>query len=137
MSARTGKSTQTDLLILDLRMQGSSYRAIARELNIDAAAVVRRWNRLRDSMIFEKVEEIREMELMVLERMQSAVITDACRGDIDSIDVILRIQNRRAKLCGLDQPIRTEIVITESTPIDEDVKRLVAQLGNEPAITVH
>ena len=118
-------SLKVDLQILNRRTEGATYRTIGKELGIACSAVFARWQRLRDEMVFEKVEELREMELMVLEGMQQAVLQAALKGNIRAINSVLSIQVRRAKLCGLDAPIQTQVTITDSSLIDEEVMRLV------------
>jgi hypothetical protein len=46
------------------------------------------------------------LELMRLERLHAAVWPQAIRGDVNAVDRVLRIMERRARLLGLDAPKR-------------------------------
>lgn len=50
---------------------------------------------------------------------------------LNAIDRLLKIQDRRAKLLGLDAPTKVEVLTDDA--IDAEVRRLAAELGRVPA----
>ena len=57
----------------------------------------------------ELADQIRELELQRLDAMLMGLWNDAQRGNHGAVDRVLRISERRAKLLGLDAPVRTDI----------------------------
>ena len=57
----------------------------------------------------EKATEQRAIENARLDRLQAAVWTEALKGDIKSVDAVLRISRRRAELNGLDAPRKIDL----------------------------
>ncbi|MFJ8430480.1 hypothetical protein ACIQ9P_04150 [Kitasatospora sp. NPDC094019] len=67
----------------------------------------------------ESIEELRALEDARLDRMFLVAYRKAVRdGDLPAIDRALRIMERRARLLGLDRPIRAEITGGDGGPIE-------------------
>ena len=85
----------------------------------------------------EEVGKLRAIELRRLDMMLKAVSPRAMRGDVKAIGAALRISERRAKLLGLDAPVRKECTGADGDPIammtDEElhreIHRLLTKLG--------
>lgn len=99
---------------VELRTQGWTYQRIADECGVSVstayAAVVRYLEETR-AVSREHAEEIRRLELDRLDRMLAAFGPRAEDGDAAAADRVLRIQERRAKLLGLDAPAETRSTI--------------------------
>ncbi len=52
------------------------------------------------------LDELRAIEIARLDRMLQAVWKAAAGGDLQSVDRVLRISERRARLLGLDAPVK-------------------------------
>jgi hypothetical protein len=107
MPKRGSKETAAERRIkaLDLRKSGATYAAIAKALQISngqAHADVQHSLFQLNQLEKETVEELRRLELERLDMMTLAIAGDVRRGDLHSIDRMLRIMERRAKLLGLD-----------------------------------
>ncbi|MFJ3219693.1 hypothetical protein ACIPLC_27730 [Kitasatospora sp. NPDC086801] len=64
------------------------------------------------------IEELRALEGARLDRLYLVAYRRAVRdGELQAIDRALRIMERRARLLGLDQPVRTEITGHDGGPI--------------------
>jgi flavin-binding protein dodecin len=50
----------------------------------------------------EPAETLRDLELARLDAMQGAIWDAALAGELQAVDRVLKIMERRAKLCGLD-----------------------------------
>jgi hypothetical protein len=82
--------------------------------------------------VYEDVDAIRQVEGERLDLMQSAVWGKALQGDLPAIQTLIRIMERRAKLLGLDQPLRQQIEVTtyDGDSIDAEVRKLVELLNS-------
>jgi len=103
---------------LDLRLTGMSYRKIADRLSVDVATAYRRVSAALERVkaeADEKAVEVKAMELDRLDRILEVLEPRVERGDDKAIDRVLAVQQRRAKLLGLDAPVRQEMKV-ESVP---------------------
>lgn len=114
-SATAGDRLQTAELeraCFDARIRGLSYRAIAAECNTTEAtahrAVTRVLARTR-AAANEHADELRAIELDRLDRLMVALGPQVKAGHLGAIDRILAIMARRAKLLGLDAPVKTDV----------------------------
>lgn len=115
-----------------LKVAGATYEDIARALGY-ADASGARWAvkaglaaRLDDA----GVDELRQVELERLERLQLSRWQKALDAGLDSSDdalaLVLRIMKQRAELLGLNAPIQIEATVTKgyaSTNSPEDLYR--------------
>ncbi|WP_413102228.1 helix-turn-helix domain-containing protein [Streptomyces sp. Inha503] len=114
-----------------LRARGMTYRTIAAELGMDVHSVHDAVKRALKEIVQEPAEDVRRMELErldflyekaieVLEREHVTVSQGKIiyQGDapllddgpvLQAIDRLLRIQERRAKLLGLDAATKTQV----------------------------
>jgi hypothetical protein len=129
---RRGRTRAQDLVVAErrlyvfqLRQAGASYREIADTIARDPRwnqRLPRRYDRVgvyRDCVaelqrqrteLAELVEDVRQLELTRLDRMQLALWSAATHGDVAAIDRVLAIMARRAKyLPGLEVPLRLHI----------------------------
>jgi hypothetical protein len=73
---------------------------------------------------------MRTQEGMRLDRLQRAYWPAALGGDVGAARLVLRVIDRRARLFGLDAPIKVSTEVTYSTSdIDSEVARLAALLA--------
>jgi len=94
---------------LALRMSGATYEAIGTTLGI---ATMTAWKHVQRALTEtrdqsnEQADLLREQELARLDRIQLGFWTAAMRGNPAAADRVLRIMERRARLLGLDAPVR-------------------------------
>jgi hypothetical protein len=97
---------------LDLRKAGLTYRRIAQELKVDVATA---YHDVQDELASLKAitaktaEDIREIELRRLDDYTLGLTPAARRGDSKAVMTLVRVQERRAKLLGLDAPTNLQI----------------------------
>lgn len=93
----------------ELRKAGATFKTIGEQLGISEQAASRHISRVLRQLA-EKLQEdailVRQMEAERLDRFFLALWTRAVAGDVVSIDRALRIMERRAKLLGLDMPLK-------------------------------
>jgi hypothetical protein len=124
--------------VIELRRAGATFDEIARQVGYTAPGTAYdAYKRALDRTLqMAGSEECRSQELDRLDRLQVAVWPSAMRGDEKAVANVLRIMDRRARLLGLDAPIKHEMLleVADPTSIDAEVARLAAMLGEqEPA----
>lgn len=112
MNSQTQKvaAHERRLKCLELRIAGKSLREIARETGYGSVSGVHKAiaAALLDTLR-EPAEDVRALELERLDAMWRKVWQRIERGDLAAVDRGLRIQDRRAKLLGLDAPTKQEV----------------------------
>ena len=111
---------------IELRKAGASYPQIARELGYAQASSAQKAveTALRESYR-EPAEQLLQLELERLDRMQVGIYSQAINGDLASIQMCLRIMERRAKYCGLDAPTKQNVSIDQHKQLNVDVSGAV------------
>lgn len=154
---RTEENAERDAQACHLRARGKSYSTIAREMDYGSgSAAYKAVQRGLKAIVAEPSEEVRQFELIRLDGMwmaaqavleaQHFVISEGrvVRTDgrpiedhdpiLRSIDRLLKIQERRARLLGLDAPVKKEITISDG--VDAEIRDLAEQLRlNDPQET--
>ena len=120
-----------------LRLQGHSIREVARLASEELG-----WSVTRD-IAHRRVEEeglqrvepaeraLRELELDRLDRYLLAAETVAAtspdpKDKLAALDRAMKVQERRAKLLGLDAPERHEVTVEDRTdPVDRELEELL------------
>jgi hypothetical protein len=94
---------EREVKVLEMRRAGFSFQAIADELHIshrsDAAKL---YKRAMARTLQEPAADIRRLESERLDALQVGVWARAIAGDPRSVDSVVRVMERRAKLLGLD-----------------------------------
>ena len=123
---------------LRMRIQGMSLRAIGEVLGLDHNTVSARVSAgLRDE-VQPSIEEYRRLELARMDELAEAMWRKAIVDDSEKhANTLIRISERRSKLLGLDAPTNVQVTTVQTTPFDERMKELVAELGiNDPGAVV-
>lgn len=132
-SARKVKGAERTVEAIALRQAGLTYRQIGERLGITEQgahnSVTRAMQRM-NAKIADEVPELRRLELERLDRMLLAIWPQVVGGNFGAIDRALRIMERRARLCGLDAPIKSDLT-TDGQPIRTDVIRIVVHDDRE------
>lgn len=153
---KTLESAERDREACRLRSRGLTYQAISDRLGYGGEPNARRAvQACLVAIQIEGAEELRRLQLdqldyltvQALNVLESAHYTTTQAGrvatDADgrplvdhgpvlaAIDRLLRIQERRAKLMGLDAPQRTEVISLDA--IDAEIAALTAELGGAEA----
>lgn len=133
-----------------LRSRGLSYEAIGRELGLDKGNAYKAVQRALDSVVREPADELRQLELGRLDDMWQATLAvleakhfTVSNGKLiyhpetggpllddgpvlAAVDRLLRIQERRAKLLGLDQATRLNV---DAENLGREIGELINVLG--------
>lgn len=116
------------LRALELYKSGYSYRAISAEMGVDYHLV---WDYVHDAL--DELNRARPETTEMMRRVQGEQLRDLIRalwplatlGHLQVIDRVLRIQERLAKLYGLDAPAQVDVTVrlrelAESLGLDAD-----------------
>lgn len=129
---------ERDLQCVELRRSGVGWDAIARQLGYSSPArAYERFMVVMRDFPREKVEQARAVELDRYDRLQTA-IWDQCL-DSDSknqhwaIDRALKLMDQRARLLGINAPVRQEISVLTESSVDKAIKDLQVQLQAQAA----
>lgn len=110
-------------MALELRKAGMSYPEISKELGV-SADTVRKYvvESLREfrAESAEFVEEAIGVDILRLDEMIAAIWPQVMAGHLGAHDRALKILERRAKMLGLDRPVKTEHSGPDGGPIQID-----------------
>ena len=123
---KTADDALKDAEALKLRSEGLTYREIAERLGINTSTAYRRVENALRAIPADGVDEMRQLEGERLDKLHAALWERALEGDLQAIDRLLTISNRRAKLFGLDAPTRqvNELQSFSTAEINAEVRRL-------------
>lgn len=117
--------------VLELRAKGWTFDAIATEVGLNSRQAAHEDYRaaLRTARAehLPNLEDARAFDLERLERLARKAWEHIDAGDLKGIDSMLRIMDRRARLLGLDQPVKHEI---SWEALDREIARLEQRLAD-------
>lgn len=91
--------------VLELRLAGRMLWEIAEELGMpegSVASILSKELEKLESEIRESAERLRTIEMVRLEKIGEALYQRSVDGELPAVDRFLKVQERRAKLLGLD-----------------------------------
>lgn len=147
---RSVQAAQRDAEAARLRSEGHTLQSIVDRLGFhDRAAASRAIAKVYAETVTQPVEEIRARDLATLDELEArawevlrakhVTVSHGKVVDIDgvpladdapvlnAIDRVLKVQDRRAKLLGLDAPTRAKVELTDT--VTAEIQRLAAELG--------
>ena len=98
------------LKALELRKAGVSYQRIAETLGYKDASGA--WRAVKSALkkpLQEPAAELRPLEVERLDAMLSAIWASVKQGQYGAQDRALKIMERRARLLGLDAPVKADV----------------------------
>ena len=137
---------EKEVKVVNMRRLGFTFEAIAKEVGyVNAGGAYKAFQRGMREIIVEDVEEIRLVELDRLDIAQRAIMPAVMKGRIPAINTMLKLSERRARLLGLDAPVKHELEVNyfERDVIDSEYAELTtvwnshkeSQLGIESGAT--
>jgi hypothetical protein len=96
---------------LSLRLGGATYEQIARQLGYsNRGGAYNLVHQALKAMLREPAEQVRELEVARLDTMVLAYTPAMLRGDVKAGGMLLHVMERRARLLGLDAPVRVDLM---------------------------
>lgn len=142
-SVRRLRDRDRTLKALEMRKIGLTWEVIAEQAGYkNRQSAYQSVMRFVEAMAQEPSDQVRKLELERLDMLWSRAMPGVGRGDPGSIGVALRIMERRAKLLGLDAPVRTEVTGADGGPLEvvtiddqtlAGAMRILISLGLGPA----
>jgi hypothetical protein len=126
------QTLKRDSRVYELRIQGLTFDAIANEVGFSGpSGAWQAYQRIRHEVIFESIDDARQLELMRLDELQVAVWDRAINGELPAAHCVLKIMDRRAKLLGLDKPEKVEVNKWDfnAEDLDAEVQRIVDMIN--------
>lgn len=126
------EARKRDARVFEMRIQGFTFEQIASEVGYQGASGAwQAYRRVKETHIFESVEEARQLELMRLDELMYALWDRALGGDLSAVTGILKIMDRRAKLIGLDKPEKIDVNKWDfdGADLDAEVQKLVIMMN--------
>lgn len=105
---------------LDLRKAGASYRQIAAQLKVSVETA---WSDVQHELAelaklaAASAEDVRALELARLDEVTLQMTRQMRTGSVAAAQTLIRAQERRARLLGLDAPVRSELSGLDGKPI--------------------
>jgi hypothetical protein len=100
-------SAEAERTIMDLRSASLTFEQIANNLGLsNRGQAFKIYQRALERIPAEGVVELRTLEGQRLDALQAAIWDTCMAGGIKSINASLRIMERRARLFGLDAPVK-------------------------------
>jgi hypothetical protein len=99
------RTTERQLQVVELRLAGEDFDAIAERLDITRRTALSLFSRAvenRKADIAERVDELRAIQLERIETGIVALWPAYSRGDLGAVDRMTRLLDRQARLLGLD-----------------------------------
>jgi hypothetical protein len=100
---------QRTAVILQMRLEGMSLREIgaAQDPPVSGVAIFKTIRKALERMASKAVEQVRKLEALRLDELQTGVYEPALKGDARAIDAVLSIMRARSRLMRLDAaPVR-------------------------------
>lgn len=121
--------------VVKLRRGGLTWDLIGERVGLSISGAHKAYERALARAVAEDVEAIRQLETERLDLAQSAIWGKVLQGDNPSIQSLIRIMERRAKLLGLDQPtrIQAEVISYDANSIEAELARIYAATQTQPA----
>jgi hypothetical protein len=116
---------------LEMRKAGQTFEHIAQAIGYtNGGGAYKAVERALKATLQEPADELRRLECERLDAMLRALWPSAISGKWLAVDRCLAIMDRRAKLLGLDAPIRTRIDVITNDAFSEAMASLEAELAD-------
>jgi len=111
---RQFKSAKDIAEAMQMRIAGATYEQIRvakgwKNRSVAYNACMREFHRLKD----EPARELRQIELLRIDRAQVAIWTQVIGGNFGAIDRFVKLSERRSRILGLDAPAK--MALTDPT----------------------
>jgi hypothetical protein len=107
-SPRRIEAVEKQRKALDLRKAGATYAAVKAALN---------------ATVKDAADDVRNLEVERLDAMLLNLWPQVQKANQGAVDRVLRIMERRAKLLGLDAPVKTDNKLEIFDPYSEAIKQ--------------
>lgn len=129
-SPRRMKAVERQRQALELRMAGYTYDVIAERIGYtDGSAAYKAVMAGILKTLQEPADHVRAIEVARLDKLMAGIYLQAKQGNLPSMDRVLKLMERRARLLGLDRPVQWEVSGPGGGPIP--VKEVIIAVEDE------
>lgn len=108
-SPETAEAKMRAAKALELRMEGKTFATIAKEAGYNSPQAAHdAVKRALDATLREPADRLRALELERLDVLWQIQYLNAQAGDVQAMGACMKIMERRAKLLGLDAPVKVD-----------------------------
>jgi hypothetical protein len=126
--ARILDAREREAEVLKLRRDGLTYDVIARRLGYSSPSGAHQaFQRAMARITQEPAEEVRRLELERLDYLWECLAPAIAKGRGYAIEKALMIQDRRARLLGLDAPTKHQVQVSDQ--VTAEIEALANDLG--------
>jgi len=105
---------------MELRMDGLSFPEIAAELKYNSRQAAHdAVMRAIDGVTREPVERLKTLDLERLDKLWQIQFMHAQAGDVQALAACMKIMERRARLLGMDAPVKQEVTGKDGGPVQQ------------------
>lgn len=122
---------------MDLRLRGKTYQDIAKITGVPYQTVYRWVKQEIDKTVTPAAEDARNLEVARYDRYLDRLEADFDKPNVDIVRLIvaaMKIAERRARLLGLDMPIKVEAQVMETTQADMEWAEMVREAQARDAL---
>lgn len=137
----TNKATvaEQEIRCYELRLAGKSLDAIAKETKLSKGTVHNRIQAHIEQRVQPLADELRAVMVdrldVCIARLHAQIQDDELGSRLArNIEVLVKVEERRAKLLGVDAPERVEATVTEVTQEDLELQELLREARAASAI---
>ena len=118
---------QKEAQVVKLRTQGKTWDEIAALVGYSyGASAQQAYVRANNRILVDDIKELRQIGQDRLDTALQAIWPDVLAGDIPAVNTLIRLEERRAKLYGLDIPTKIQAEVVTYDP--DDIRTRLAQL---------
>lgn len=121
------------LQVLSLIQQGKTLRSIGAELGMSHVTAIRYRELALATIAPPIVEDARKEMIEQMDAIIEGSMALAASGDKDAVANIMKATERKAKLLGLDAPVRVEAQVAEVTQADLELQQMIREAAAEAA----
>ena len=117
-SPETAEAKMRAAKALELRMEGKTFAAIAKEAGYNSPQAAHdAVKRALDATLREPADRLRALELERLDVLWQIQYLNAQAGDVQAMGACMKIMERRGKLLGLDAAVKAEVTGADGQPL--------------------
>lgn len=124
-NAATVKAKMMAAAAVECRMEGKTFAVIAKELGYNSVQAAHdAVKRTLAATLREPADAYRQLEMERLDAMWGVHYLNAQAGDVSALSACLKVMERRAKLLGIDAPVKVENTdLPPAQPVTYEVVR--------------
>ncbi len=122
--------------VFDLKLKGNSIRQIAALTGLAKSTVQNRLDDAISDLVTPLAEESRKIDVTRLDSYLRVLEERLADGEdpVRVVPVMLQVLTRRAKLLGLDEPIRQHVEILSTDLVQAAIDQLIAEEAADEAL---